>query len=72
MELLAGYFDGDNYIQHNPHIADKVSGLSAAMRAWAEKGISLKFDRVHRVLAQGNFRTCYQRRCAGRAAHCLL
>jgi len=55
MELLAGYFDGDNYIQHNPHIADKVSGLRAAMRAWAEKGISLKFDRVHKVLAQGNF-----------------
>src|ERR1700694_1262022 len=27
MELLAGYFDGDNYIQHNPHIADKVSGV---------------------------------------------
>jgi predicted SnoaL-like aldol condensation-catalyzing enzyme len=25
------------------------------MRAWAEKGISLKFDRVHKVLAQGNF-----------------
>ena len=55
MELLAGYFDGDNYIQHNPHIADKVSGLNAAMRAWAEKGISLKFDRVHKILAQGSF-----------------
>jgi len=55
MELLAGYFDGDNYIQHNPHIADKLSGLSAALRAWADKGISLKFDHVHKLLAQGNF-----------------
>ena len=55
METLAGYFDHDNYIQHNPHIADKLSGLSAALQAWAERGITLKFDRVHKVLAQGNF-----------------
>jgi predicted SnoaL-like aldol condensation-catalyzing enzyme len=55
METLAGYFDHDNYIQHNPHIADKLSGLSAALQAWAERGITLKLDRVHKVLAQGNF-----------------
>src|SRR5258707_8732831 len=55
MELLAGYFDGDNYIQHNPPIADKVSGLSAAMGAWAEKGSSLKFERVQKIPAQGGF-----------------
>ena len=55
METLAGYFDDDNYIQHNPHIADKLSGLSAALKTWAEQGITLKLDRVHKVLAQGNF-----------------
>ena len=31
MDWLAGYFDGDNYIQHNPQIADKLSGLGAAL-----------------------------------------
>jgi predicted SnoaL-like aldol condensation-catalyzing enzyme len=55
METLAGYFDGDNYIQHNPHITDQLSGLSTALQEWTKQGITLKFDRVHKILAQGNF-----------------
>jgi predicted SnoaL-like aldol condensation-catalyzing enzyme len=33
MEKLAGYFDGDSYIQHNPQIANGLSGLGAALAA---------------------------------------
>ncbi len=55
MEKLAGYFDGDNYIQHNPHIPDKLSGLGAALAAMAKQGITLKYDRIHTVLGEGNF-----------------
>lgn len=54
MEKLAGYFDGDNYIQHNPQIPDKLSGLGAALQAMAKQGVTLKYDRIHKVLAQGN------------------
>ena len=49
------YFDGDNYIQHNSGIADGVSGLNAALGALAEQGISMVYDEVHMVLAEGNF-----------------
>ena len=49
------YFDGDAYIQHNTSIADGVSGLGAALAAMAEQGISMVYDEVHMVLAQGNF-----------------
>ncbi len=55
MDRLAGYFDGDNYIQHNPQIADKLSGLGAALEAMAKQGVTMKYDRVHRVLGEGNF-----------------
>lgn len=55
LEKLAGYFDGDNYLQHNPAIADGLSGLGAALRAMAEQGITMKYTRVHKVLGQGNF-----------------
>lgn len=55
MDRLAGYFDGDNYLQHNPQVADKVSGLGAALKAMAEAGITMKYERVHRVLGEGNF-----------------
>jgi len=55
MDKLAGYFDGDNYIQHNPQIADKLSGLGQALQAMAEQGITMKYDKIHQVLGEGNF-----------------
>jgi predicted SnoaL-like aldol condensation-catalyzing enzyme len=55
MEKLAGYFDGDHYIQHNPQIADGLSGLGAALPALAKQGIIMKYNRVHMVLSEGNF-----------------
>lgn len=55
MEKLAGYFDGDNYRQHNPQIGDGLSGLGAALKAMAEAGIRMKYDTVHRVLGKGDF-----------------
>ncbi|AWG21917.1 hypothetical protein FFWV33_10470 [Flavobacterium faecale] len=55
MEKLAGYFNGDNYIQHNPNIPDQVSGLGATLGALAKQGIFMKYDKVHRVLGEGNF-----------------
>jgi hypothetical protein len=29
LDRLARYFDGERYIQHNPHIADNLSGLAS-------------------------------------------
>ena len=55
LDKTPDYFDGDSYIQHNSGIADGVSGLNAALGALAEQGISMVYDEVHMVLAEGNF-----------------
>lgn len=55
MEKLQGYFDGDNYIQHNPQIGDGLSGLGNALKYMASQGITMKYDKIHRVLGEGNF-----------------
>src|SRR5690606_24783805 len=55
MEKLAGYFDGDNYIQHNPNIPDQLSGLGATLEALAKQSIFMKYDTIHKVLGEGNF-----------------
>lgn len=55
MEKLTQYFDGDRYIQHNPQIADGLSGLGNALQALAKQGITMKYDRIHKVLAEGDF-----------------
>ena len=49
------YFDGDTYIQHNTGIADGLSGLGTALEALGKQGIAMVYDKVHQVLAQGNF-----------------
>ncbi len=55
MDVLPRYIEGDAYIQHNPNIADGVSGLGAAMAAMAKQGVTMKYDAIHRVLGEGNF-----------------
>ncbi len=55
MDKIANYFDGDNYIQHNPNIGDGLSGLGQALEAMAKQGVTMQFDTIHKVLGQGNF-----------------
>lgn len=55
LDKLAEYFDGDNYIQHNPQIADGLSGLGQALQFMAEHGITMRYDLIHKVLGEGNF-----------------
>jgi predicted SnoaL-like aldol condensation-catalyzing enzyme len=55
LDKLAGYFDGDNYIQHNPLVPDTLSGLGKAIMEWASQGINLKYDKIHKLLGEGNF-----------------
>lgn len=54
-DRLAGYFEGDRYIQHNPQIGDNLLGLGAALEAMAARGTTMKYDRIHKVFGEGNF-----------------
>lgn len=55
MDTLASYFDGDAYIQHNPQIANGLSGLGAALEAMAAQGVTMTYSTIHKVLGEGNF-----------------
>jgi len=55
MEKLTGFFDGDNYIQHNTNISDGLSGLGQALEAMAEQGIKMVYTKNYAVLGEGNF-----------------
>ncbi len=54
-DKFAGYFDGNNYIQHNPWVADGLTGLVAGLQALAKQGKAVKYERVRMVLGEGNF-----------------
>lgn len=36
-------------------VPDGLSGLGGALEAMAKQGVTMKFDRVHKVLGEGNF-----------------
>ena len=49
------YFDGTNYIQHNPWVADQLTGLAAGLQALAKEGRAVRYDRVHKIFGEGSF-----------------
>jgi len=51
----ATYLQADGYQQHNSAIGDNLSGLQVALGALAKAGISMVYDKVHKVLGEGNF-----------------
>lgn len=53
-DRLAAYFEGEAYLQHNPHVADGVSTLKTALSAWAALG-TIQYHAIHKVLGEGNF-----------------
>jgi predicted SnoaL-like aldol condensation-catalyzing enzyme len=54
-DRFAGYFDGNEYIQHNPWVADGLTGLIAGLQALAKEGKAVKYQRVEKVLGDGDF-----------------
>ncbi len=52
---LSGFINAEKYHQHNPAIADGLDGLGAALQYFADNGLIMKYDRLHRVLGEGNF-----------------
>ena len=56
LDKLEDYIDDKRYTEHNPRIGDGLSALRSALFDPAStEGITLKYDRMHRILAEGNF-----------------
>jgi predicted SnoaL-like aldol condensation-catalyzing enzyme len=54
IDQFIGPNDAD-YLQHNPAVADGLSGLSSALQALAEQGMPMQFSQNHKILGEGNF-----------------
>jgi len=55
LDRLDHYIDADGYTEHNPHRAD---GLPALRLALSNNDVVRTYDRIHRLLAEGNFVLC--------------
>lgn len=55
IDKLNDYIDAEHFTEHNPRLGDGLSTLQAALFASASNHIIIKYDKIHRILAEGNF-----------------
>ncbi|WP_115789452.1 nuclear transport factor 2 family protein [Arthrobacter silvisoli] len=55
VERIGEFISPEQYHQHNPSVPDGLDGLAAALKAWAEQGITVEYGTVHRSVAEGEF-----------------
>ena len=56
IQKLSQFVDAESYTEHNPRLADGLSSLHAALNVRADgDDICIRYSRVHRLLAEGNF-----------------
>jgi predicted SnoaL-like aldol condensation-catalyzing enzyme len=56
LDKLEHYIDDECYTEHNPRIGDGLSTLRSALSDTASyEGIAIEYDRMHRILAEGDF-----------------
>jgi len=56
LDKLVDYIEDECYTEHNPRIGDDLSTLRSALSdPVSNKGSTIKYDRLHRILAEGDF-----------------
>jgi len=58
LHRLTDYVDEGVYAEHNPRLVDGVSALRSALEASENSGRHIEYQRLYRVLAEGNFVLC--------------
>ena len=58
LDRLTDFVDEDTYGEHNPRLGDGVSTLRSALEAEDKGRRRIDYQRVHRVLAEGDFVLC--------------
>jgi len=55
LDKLSYYIDAEGYVEHNPNMAD---GLGALSEVLASNETQRTYERIHRLLVEGNFGLC--------------
>lgn len=58
LDRLSDFINEDAYVEHNPRMGDNVSILRSSLEAKDGNRRRINYQRIHRVLAEGNFVLC--------------
>ena len=54
-DKITNYISAEQYLQHNPNVADGLDALGQALQAMAEAGTPMTYTKNHMILGEGNF-----------------
>lgn len=54
-ERITEYISTGQYDQHNPGVKDGLAGLGEALKALADAGMPMVYEKSHMILGEGNF-----------------
>lgn len=55
VDRLGHYIDGERFTQHSPELGDGIGALNAQLEAVSGDRPFVRYERLHRVLAEGSF-----------------
>jgi predicted SnoaL-like aldol condensation-catalyzing enzyme len=58
LDQLSDFINEETYVEHNPRLGDGASTLRSALEFESESCRDIDYQRIHRVLAEGNFALC--------------
>lgn len=71
LDRLGDFVDANAYVEHNPRLADGIETLRSALAQTTDGRRHIWYQRVHRVLAEGNFVLCVSEGQLG-GVHCAF
>lgn len=71
LDRLGTFVDPDAYIEHNPFLADGLTSLRSALDASTDGQRHIRYEHIHRVLAEGSFALCVSEGFLG-GVHCAF
>lgn len=54
-DRMSTYISDGSFIQHNPRVADGITGMEAFLATLAERGQEMVYENVFKIVGQGNF-----------------
>jgi len=54
-DRMSDYINSESYKQHNPMIGDGLDALKDAFDDLAAQGMSINYQKIHRIIADGNY-----------------
>lgn len=55
VDKVTDFISTEQYIQHNPQVADGLDGLGAFLEGLEAQGLSMVYEEVHKVVGSGSF-----------------